>query len=134
LVRHAYLFANDPSAARDAFQAALEIVPSNGRALLGLQTAHVRAGNHADAELLRPRLKAVLLELVNSSRRADAAMLSLDVADGASANTSRTLAQLLELAPHGQAGWTIPIDGALTALRSDSSFEQVLEQLCEKDN
>jgi Tfp pilus assembly protein PilF len=128
---YAHLAANDPPAASDAFRRALEVMPSNGRALLGLQQASVRGGQTADAASLASRGDESIMELTKAGRGAEAAMLSasVEVARGDVRSASEILERLLGAAPPGQFGWMIPIDPALAPLRGHASFQPVLALL-----
>ena len=55
---YAHLAKSDAAAAADAFRRALEIRPSDGHALLGLQRAEACLGHTSEAELLAQRVQA----------------------------------------------------------------------------
>jgi DNA-binding winged helix-turn-helix (wHTH) protein/Tfp pilus assembly protein PilF len=128
---YAHLAAARHAAAMDAFHAALERMPSNGRALLGLQRALARRRRATDAASLAPRLATCIGELASAGRGAEAAMLraGVEAARGNADAACDVLARLLEDAPLGQTGWMIPIDPALALLRGRPSFDAVLTLL-----
>jgi DNA-binding winged helix-turn-helix (wHTH) protein/Flp pilus assembly protein TadD len=127
----AYLAAEDPGRAVEAFSLALESFPNNGRALLGLQQASLRTGLTADAQRLGVRVEGSIAELTKGGRGGEAAAVSaaLEVARGNFTSASEILERLLEHAPWGQTGWMLPVDPALAPLRGDASFERVLARL-----
>ena len=127
----AHLSVNDPAGAADAFRSALETLPRNGRALLGLYRALALTSLATEAEVLLPRIDAAIRELAGGARLAEAAMIEAAVtaARGDIESAYATLHRLLDVAPPGQAGWLIPIDPALAELRRSSSYAALAAKL-----
>jgi tetratricopeptide (TPR) repeat protein len=128
---YAHLAANDAAGAAEAFRSALEALPANGRALLGLQQSLSKTGFADEAMVLIPRVRHAIAELSAGGRAAEAALIgaSLDIARGNREAAIQILEQLLDLSPAGQAGWMIPIDPALAALRDHSGFDRLLTRV-----
>ena len=127
----AHLAADDPAGAVDAFRTSLETAPRGGRALVGLYSAFQRTSLAREAQGLLPQIDRALAELSVSGNRAEAAVVSAaaQVVRGDLDAGCQTLIQLLESAPAGHAGWLIPVDPALIALRAHAKFPQVLALL-----
>ena len=127
----AHLAAHDPAGATDAFRSALETLPRNGRALIGLYRALEQTSFAAEPPQLLPKIDGIVAELASGGRLAEAAIVSAasHVARGDVRTACSTLQRLLDDAPPGQAGWLIPIDPALATLRSSSGFEKIAAQL-----
>jgi tetratricopeptide (TPR) repeat protein len=127
----AHLAAGDAAGAIDAFRLALETQPRHGRALIGLQYAFRQTSLAAEAELLTPQIdRAVAAETRydEAAQLAAAAKLIRGDRDGA----CETLMRLLMQAPPGLAGWTIPIDPALSALRQHREYQTMLALLASR--
>lgn len=127
----AHLTAQDAAGAVDAFRLALETLPRNGRALIGLYTALRLTSLAREAELLGPQIDRAIAELTSGQRLVEAALVT------AAAHASRgeldagcaTLDGLLQQAPAGQAGWQIPIDPALAPLRAHPQYPRIVALL-----
>jgi DNA-binding winged helix-turn-helix (wHTH) protein len=128
---HAHLAASDAAGAIDAFRLALEQLPRNGRALVGLYGALRKTVLAPEAERLDPQIDRAIDELVAGDRRGEAALVkaSAAVARGDLDNACVILQHLLEKAPPGQAGWMIPIDPALAPLRAHPRYPQLMALL-----
>jgi DNA-binding winged helix-turn-helix (wHTH) protein len=127
----AHLAADDATGAVDAFRIALETLPQNGRALIGLFSALQKTTLAREAHLLLPRIDAAIAELRAGQRSGEAAIIqaAAQAARGEPAAACATLAELLEAAPPGQVGWQIPIDPALAGLRGHPSYPRILALL-----
>jgi DNA-binding winged helix-turn-helix (wHTH) protein/Flp pilus assembly protein TadD len=128
---YAHLARDDATRAVDAFRLALESLPSNGRALLGLQHALSKTRLAAESTLLGPQITRAVEELTSGGRATEAALLraALETSRGNHDAAVRILEEFLERAPAGQAGWMIPVDPSLAALRGHAGFERVLTRL-----
>ena len=128
---YAHLAADDAAGAADAFRIALETLPRNGRALVGLYQALRHTSLATEAAQLLPQIDAVIHELANARRFGEAALIRAAVAAAQGDVTTGcvTLQQLLNHAPAGQTGWLLPIDPALAPLRSAPAFERLTAQL-----
>lgn len=120
----AHLAAGDPAGGVDAFRLALETLPRNGRALIGLYQALRETSLAPEAERLNPQIDRAIRELAAGQRLGEAAMVRAAalLARGDSDGAMATLLHLLEAAPPGQVGWLIPIDPALAPLRGHARY------------
>jgi DNA-binding winged helix-turn-helix (wHTH) protein len=128
---YAHLAAEDASGAVDAFRMALETLPRNGRALIGLYAALQKTTLAREAQLLLPQIEGTIAELQRSQRLGEAALVTaaLLAVRGDLDTACATLEHLLESAPPGQVGWQIPIDPALASIRRHGRFPQILALL-----
>jgi DNA-binding winged helix-turn-helix (wHTH) protein len=127
----AHLAAKDPPGATDAFRAALEIFPRNGRALIGLYQALSDTVLAPESHRLLPQIEQSIAELSAGGRRVEAAIVTAAAcaARGEIDAGCATLQTLLDAAPPGQAGWLLPVDPALAPLRSAPGFSRIAAQL-----
>ena len=127
----AHLAANDATGAIDAFRIALETLPRNGRALVGLYSALRLTTLAREARLLLPRIEETIAELAAGQRLVEAAAVraAAEISRGEMDAACVTLEHLLESAPPGQAGWEIPIDPALAPLRAHRSYPRIVALL-----
>jgi tetratricopeptide (TPR) repeat protein len=128
---YAHLAIDDAGGAVEAFRSALESLPSNGRALLGLERALSKTGFAAEATLLLRRVDRSIDELTQGGRRAEAVFVAAAklTAQGQHEQAIQSLEQLLDRAPAGHTGWIIPLDPSLAPLRQHAAFERVLARL-----
>jgi DNA-binding winged helix-turn-helix (wHTH) protein len=128
---YAHLAIDDAAGAVEAFRAALTSLPSNGRALLGLEQALSKTGFAAESTLLLPRIDAAIEELTRGGRLTEAAFVAAAnlTARGRHEMAIQILEHLLDRAPAGHTGWIIPIDPSLAPLRQHAAFERVLSRL-----
>jgi len=127
----AHLEANDATGAIDAFRIALETLPRNGRALIGLYTALRQTTLAGEAQLLLPQIDETIAELAASERLVEAAIIraAAHASQGEAEAACVILERLLEAAPPGQTGWLIPIDPALAPLRSHPLYPRIATRL-----
>ena len=105
----------------NSFERALTLYADNGPALLGLALARGYANIDVPSNLERTRpIEAALVHAQICASRHDAA--------GAAA----TLAQLLDTAPPGLAGWTIPVEPAFKDLQQTQAFAAILTRFKER--
>jgi len=128
---YAHLAADDADGAVRAFREALELQPANGRALIGLQRALLRANALSDASQILHRVEDAVAALRKGGRDAEAAIVraAAESASGRQDAAIGTLDALLTQAPPGQVGWQIPIDPALADLRTHPAFARVLTRV-----
>jgi tetratricopeptide (TPR) repeat protein len=128
---YAHLAIDDAYGATEAFRSALELLPTNGRALLGLEQALSRTGFAAESALLLPRINRAVEELRSGGRLTEAALVTAAnlTAHGQHGTAIQILEELLDRAPAGHTGWLIPIDPSLAPLREHAAFERVLARL-----
>jgi tetratricopeptide (TPR) repeat protein len=127
----AHLAADDATGAIDAFRMALETLPRNGRALIGLYSALRRTTLSREARLLWPQIEETIAELAAGQRLVEATLVraAAEVSRGDTAAACATLERLLESAPAGHAGWQIPIDPALAPVRSHPDYPRIVAAL-----
>jgi DNA-binding winged helix-turn-helix (wHTH) protein/tetratricopeptide (TPR) repeat protein len=127
----AHLSAGRHDDAAAMFARALERYPAHARSLVGLADAHRRAGRTAAAGEAIARAKAAIDELRTSGREAEAAIATAhaQTQDGRASDAIATLARLIDHAPPGLTGWTLPVEPFTAPLRSDPAFRSVLERI-----
>ena len=127
----AHLSVNDATGATEAFRSALETLPRNGRALIGLYRALATTSFAAEMPQLLSRIDEVIAELGAGGRMGEAALVSAAraAARGELAAGCAVLQRLLDNAPPGQAGWLISIDPALAPLRTAHGFDDLMARL-----
>ena len=109
-------------------------LPGSCRSLVGLADACRRRGDRRASEEAIEHAWRAIQELKESGRTSEAAMATsfgqilTDRADAAAA----TLMQLLEDAPPGFAGWTIPIEPLLGGLQALPAYRNILRRLAER--
>jgi DNA-binding winged helix-turn-helix (wHTH) protein/TolB-like protein/Tfp pilus assembly protein PilF len=125
------LLRSDASGAAAAFERALELYPDQARSLIGLAQAIAAKGHRDRAASLLARADVSIDAMTGAGRRQEAALaracwhLASNRPDGAAS----VLMDLLEAAPPGPTGWTIPVEPALAPLRARPAFGSVLARL-----
>jgi DNA-binding winged helix-turn-helix (wHTH) protein/Flp pilus assembly protein TadD len=121
----------DPERAVEMFTRALDQTPTHARATLGLAAARI----HRDAglaldEVLAP-VRRVLDELGRGGRRHEAALVRAGelIVRGRVGEAVALLDLLLDQSPPGPAGWIIPVDPMLTAVRFSPARTGILAKL-----
>jgi adenylate cyclase len=116
-----------------ALEAGLEWYPDHAQTQLGLALAFRTAGSgdHADARL--NRLTAIL-ETLARSRPIEARLVESQrlAADGKAVQAGSLLGELLETAPPGFAGWTLPVDPLFRQLHGTKEFTNALRRLADR--
>ena len=127
----AHLGADHPGAAVDAFGLALETLACQGRALIGLHQALCQMSRAPAAEPLLAQVDGAVEQLAKSQRLSEAALVkaAAEATRGDRDAACTTLHNLLEHAPPGHAGWLIPIDPALAAVRTHPQYPQLVRLL-----
>jgi tetratricopeptide (TPR) repeat protein len=120
-----------PGHAIEMFTRALAQTPTHARATLGLAAARMRqdAGSAID-EVLAP-VRRVLDELGRGGRRHEAALVRAGelIVRGQVGEAVALLDLLLDQSPPGPAGWIIPVDPMLTAVRFSPARTGILAKL-----
>lgn len=112
--------------ASDRFRAALAIVNGHARATLGLALAN--------RETILNRLAPILAELTAAGREADASLLAIAglAWTGRPSEAMAQLSQLLDAAPAGSTGWSLPVDPMLAPLRKAPGMDRILARLASR--
>lgn len=128
------LAAGDFAGAAAMFDKALEQYPEHARSLVGLAKAHAARGLHDAARAALDRAWRARNELCENGRTAEAAMAAalVHAAAGRRDEATAVLTGLLADAPHGFAGWTIPIEPLWADLRTHPAFRAVLAKLADR--
>ncbi len=122
---------NDAPAAASTFQQALAEAPGHPRATLGLYAVAVRGADARDCEAARHATEHVIAELVRGERHVEAALVSAGqrIVEGQTAAAIALLDRMLADAPAGPAGWIIPVDPMLEAVRVAPGYPELLAKL-----
>jgi adenylate cyclase len=115
------------------FTRALELYPDHGPSCVGLALALRASGSHERADAIDRRLPAILDEL-RAARPIEAALVEAQVlaAAGQADAAGAALCTLLESAPPGFAGWSVPIDPLLVQLHDTPRFARACGRLAER--
>jgi tetratricopeptide (TPR) repeat protein len=131
----ARLAAGDAAGGAAMFEKALEHVAGHARSLIGLAECASRSGADARAAELLGQADATIEELSRSGRTTEAGMSRAYwlVASGRPpGDVVGQLDSLLQQAPPGPAGWTIPIEPWLAPLRQSAPFAPILARVAER--
>ena len=114
-----HLTLNDTPPAAAAFRQALAEAPGHPRATLGLHAVAARSGDRAGADATKAALEHAIGELGLGERHSEAALVQAGrwIVRGQTAEAMDILDRLLTDAPPGPAGWIVPVDPMLAALR-----------------
>jgi DNA-binding winged helix-turn-helix (wHTH) protein/Flp pilus assembly protein TadD len=127
----ACLALDDPAGADAMFSKALSVYPDHARSLIGQAVARQRQGDRAGVGVVLDHAWRAIAELEQHGRTTEAAMATAfaQVAVGRTQQAAATLQRLLDEAPPGYAGWTIPIEPQLESLSGTTAFQSVLDRL-----
>jgi DNA-binding winged helix-turn-helix (wHTH) protein/tetratricopeptide (TPR) repeat protein len=127
----ARLTAGDRAGARGMFRKALERYPDHARAWLGLADACLRDGLIDDAEAAMTRATHAIEELKKHGRATEAQMTLAcsEIVAGFPSAAAATLSRMLDEAPPGSAGWTLPVEPWIAPIRGDQGIRAVLSRL-----
>ena len=135
-VGHAYarLQEHQLDEAATMFELALGRFPNHARSWLGLADVRFRQGRRAETEAALSRgLDAI--DLLREHRRLNEAALAAATAEvlaGRADRATKVLADFIDDAPPGPAGWTLAIEPAFASLRDTPAFKSVLAQVAER--
>jgi thioredoxin-like negative regulator of GroEL len=120
--------------AADRFRQALARYEGHARSHFGLAAALVMLGEKetAERELAAGRAAADALEKAGRTAEFVVASAMGDVLHGLADDACRRLASLLDSAPPGFAGWTIPVEPAFMQLHTRDDFKSLLRLLAER--
>jgi DNA-binding winged helix-turn-helix (wHTH) protein/tetratricopeptide (TPR) repeat protein len=122
--------------ADQAFSQALESYPDHARSLIGrAMTCRARRQPDRVAEFMAHADKAIA-ELVSSHRMAEASMARAYwlIASDKPETACDSLRTMLDVAPPGTAGWTLPVEPWLAPLRNTPACRRVFARLAERAN
>lgn len=131
---YTHLADGDASAAAASFERGLERVPDHARLVVGLSESAARLKQRDRAKELLARAGHSVDTLVSEGRTFEAAMSRACwlVASGRPDDAIGELGTLLDSAPAGSAGWTMPIEPGLAALRGSPRFKRLLARLADR--
>ena len=129
-----HLSTSNLTAAADAFTQALEQSPGQAKASVGAYAIAVQTGDRPATERARTMVKAAIDELVRAERHIEAALVTAggEIVEGNITAAVVTLDRLLTTAPAGPAGWIIPIDPMLAALREVPGKHALFAKLAQR--
>jgi DNA-binding winged helix-turn-helix (wHTH) protein/tetratricopeptide (TPR) repeat protein len=130
----AYLRKGDAAQSEHAFQRALALVPDHARSQIGLAAVF---GAHRSQPVFAEqidRADRAITAVEQTGRLTEARLLGalLSVVRGNLPAAVTLLGRLLDEAPPGFAGWTIPVEPLLTPLRTDPRGQVVLDKLADR--
>jgi hypothetical protein len=122
---------DDHQPALEKFARALAGTPAHARATLGLAAARIRSGEAPLSDDTLAPVRKVIEELTRGSREQEAALVAAgeQIVRGRVDQALAVLDALLDRAPAGPAGWIIPVDPMLTAVRFSSGRANLLAKL-----
>ncbi len=114
-----HLTLNDTSAAASTFRQALTVAQGHPRATLGLYAVAMRGADARDCHAAKTATEHAIAELIRGERHVEAALGSAGerIVRGQTAEVMEVLDRVLPDAPAGPAGWIIPVDPMLEAVR-----------------
>jgi len=130
----ARLQTGDAAGAAAMFEQALTRFPQHARSLIGLAEAARRADQPARANDLFVRAEQAIEELKRGGRPTESAMARAyaHVAGGRPADAIAVLTRLLDQAPSGSAGWTLPVEPWFGPLRQMPDGRAILGKLASR--
>src|SRR5262249_6585645 len=116
-----------------SFEAALELYPEHAQSHLGLMLALRAIGSVARAGAVSKALESILSRL-GDARPVEASLVGsqLMAIEGQPDEAGEVLCTLLDTAPPGFAGWSIPIEPFLAQLHGSKAFTIVLRRLADR--
>ncbi len=130
----AFLRAEEPARAIEAFNRALDLFPEHARTLVGLGAALAEAGDRTGADAAFARTHAAI-EGLRRGGRASEAMLAeamCHTVQGRLEPALECLTTLLERPDVPFSGWTIPIEPLLEPVRQQADFIRVRTRLADR--
>ena len=117
----------------DCFEQALGLYPEHAQSHIGLALALRAMGSSARADSTAQALAKIQAHLAGT-RPIEAALVESQVqaTAGQTETACAVLCRLLETAPPGLAGWTIPIEPLLFQLHGSRAFATVLRRLADR--
>lgn len=126
-----HLVMNDRLSAAATFNQAVAEAPAHPRATLGLYAVATRGAAPRDCESARAATEHAIAALVRGERHVEAALVSAGqrIVEGQTAAAMELLDRVLADAPAGPAGWIVPVDPMLEAIRLAPGYPQLLAKL-----
>ncbi len=120
----------DAAAAIESFHAALELYPDYAPASIGIARALDTLGRHVEAAAAFARAEATL-PVLERAKPIEAALVrgQLLAARGDADGASAIFMQMLEQAPPGFAGWTLPVEPHLHQVADSEAVMEVMRRL-----
>jgi DNA-binding winged helix-turn-helix (wHTH) protein/tetratricopeptide (TPR) repeat protein len=130
----AHLATEDPGSAVASFRRALDLFPEHARSLVGLGAALAADGDKVGADTAFARSAAAIEALKRGGRGGEASLAEAfhHAVRGRPDDAVAALHRLLDKAELSFAGWTIPVEPLLEALRRTTGFQGILTRLAEK--
>lgn len=130
----AHLDGRDVDAALEAFDRSLDLYPDHARAVVGRTLAFRGAGDRARADAEAARARQTIDALQRGGRRTESSIMeaALGLLDDHLTDATAILLRLLNDSPPGFAGWMIPVDPLLGALRRSDAAAAVFARLAER--
>lgn len=127
----AQLNLGDATGAAATFRAAIQEAAGHPRATLGLYAAVTKTGDERGSQELKAATDRAIAELGRGERPIEAALVSAGerVVSNRPDEALDVLDRLLTGAPTGPAGWIIPVDPMLAAVRSSANWPALLAKL-----
>jgi DNA-binding winged helix-turn-helix (wHTH) protein len=129
-----HLSVGDLLAASAAFAQALEQSPGHPKASVGEYAIAFPSGDHAAIDRGRLKVMAATEELRRGDRHVEAALVTAgrQIVESQIEAAMGTLDHLLSTAPAGPAGWIIPIDPMLAAIREHPGKAALFAKLAQR--
>ena len=126
----AHLEAARPDAAIDEFRAALALYPDQPQSEIGLARAYGALGRRDSARVSLDRAQGIVGAL-DRAKPIEAAMVRAQIhaVQGNVAALSETLGRMLDDAPPGFAGWTIPVEPHFNQTVDDKELTKIATRL-----
>lgn len=126
-----HLSSNNLPAATEAFAQALAQSPGHPKASVGVYALATRSGDQPAIDRARVQATAGIEELLKAERQTEAALVTAgkEIVDGRPDEAVMTLDRLLTSAPAGPAGWIIPVDPMLAAIRENAGKQALFSKL-----
>jgi len=121
----------DLDGASASFAAALADAPGHPKATVGMFAIAAASNDRHAIDRCRHATGAAIDELKRNERHAEAALVAAgaQIVDGQATDAAAALDRLLASAPAGPAGWIIPIDPMLAALREHPAKHALFARL-----
>ena len=126
-----HLAHDEAPAASAAFRLALEEAPGHAKASVGVYAIAMRSGNRSEIAAGHAAAEDSIQELMLGDRLVEATLVSAGkkIVEGQIREAVDSLDSMLSSAPAGPAGWIIPIDPMLAAIRQDPGASSLLARL-----